>query len=86
MGAVSVGSLGIDCLKNVERMRSKSRNLHGGISGKMKEDLARAMDTINTIIFKAEASGDSAKLKMDNRCSLNKLKSCVWRMSSVREK
>jgi len=48
MGATCVGTIGIDCIKNVERMRAKSKNLQGGISGKMRKDLTRAIDVIKT--------------------------------------
>lgn len=67
MGATCVGTIGIDCLKNVERMRAKSKNLQGGISGKMRKDLTRAIDVIKTLILKAETTGDVHKLRIDNR-------------------
>lgn len=67
MGAMNVGSLGLDCLADVERMRAKSRNLQGGISGKMRKDLERAKEVINTLIFKAEAAGDPAYLRIKNK-------------------
>lgn len=62
-----MGSLGLDCLANVERMRSRSKNLQGGISGKMRRDLERAREVINTLIYKAEALGDPAFLRIKNK-------------------
>ncbi|XP_070170992.1 uncharacterized protein PF3D7_1120000-like [Polyergus mexicanus] len=67
MGAINVGSLGLDCLANVIRMRSRSKNLQGGINGKMRRDLERAREIINTLIYKAESTGDSTFLKMKNK-------------------
>lgn len=63
MGTTGVGALGLDCLSNVERMRSKSKNLNGGISGKMRRDIERAKNVINTLILKvAEVTGDPSIL------------------------
>lgn len=63
-----MGALGLNCLDRVENMRARSKNLQGGISGKMRRrDLERAKDVINILIFKSEASGDPAYLKIKNR-------------------
>ncbi|XP_070162504.1 uncharacterized protein [Polyergus mexicanus] len=67
MEAINVGSLGLDCLANVDRMRSRSKNLQGGISGKMRGDLKRAREVINTLIYKAESTGDPNFLKIKNK-------------------
>lgn len=67
MGTIGVGSIGLDCLTNVESMRAKSKNLQGGVSGKMRRDLDRAKEMINTLIYKSEAAGDPSFLKMKNR-------------------
>lgn len=67
MGATNVGALGIDCLNSVESMRAKSKNLQGGVSGKMRKELERAKEIMNTLIFKAEAIGDPSFLKMKNK-------------------
>ncbi|XP_070169691.1 uncharacterized protein PF3D7_1120000-like [Polyergus mexicanus] len=67
MGATNVGALGLDCLERIENMRARSKNLQGGISGRMRRDLERAKEVINTLIFKSEASGDPAYLKIKNR-------------------
>jgi len=48
-------------------MRAKSRNIQGGISGKIRSNLQKATDVINTLIFKVASTGDSAKLKIDNK-------------------
>ncbi|XP_070162483.1 putative autophagy-related protein 11 [Polyergus mexicanus] len=66
MGATNVGALGLDCLERIENMRARSKNLQGGISGRMRRDLERAKEVINTLIFKSEASGDPAYLKIKN--------------------
>lgn len=67
MGVISVGAIGLDCLASIESMRSKSKNLQGGVSGKMRRDLDRAKEVINTLIFKSEAAGDPSFLKMKNK-------------------
>ncbi|XP_070162482.1 uncharacterized protein [Polyergus mexicanus] len=67
MSAVNAGAMGLDCLVSVERMRSKSKNLQGGISGRMRKEIERAKEVINTLIFKAEATGDPTFLKMKNK-------------------
>lgn len=67
MGATNVGSLGLDCLDSVENMRAKSRNLQGGISGKMKKGIERAKEVIKTLIHKSEATGDPLFLKLKNK-------------------
>lgn len=67
MGTIGVGSIGLDCLANVESMRAKSKNLQGEVSGKMRRDLDRAKEVINTLIYKSEAAGDPSFLKMKNR-------------------
>lgn len=67
MVATNVGALGLDCLERVENMRARSKNLQGGISGKMRRDLERAKEVINTLIFKSEAFGEPAYLKIKNR-------------------
>lgn len=53
MGANSVGAMGLDYLANIESMRSRSRNLQGGISGKMRKDIEKTKDVINTLIYKS---------------------------------
>jgi len=67
MDVTSMGALGIDYLKDVDRMRAKSRNIQGGISGKMRSNLQKATDVINTLIYKVASTGDPAKLKLDNK-------------------
>lgn len=57
MGTIGIGSIGLDCLANIESIRAKSKNLQGGVSGKMRRDLDRAKEVINTLIYKAEAVG-----------------------------
>lgn len=47
-------------------MRAKSKNLQGGISGKMRKNLAKVMDVINTLILKVEEKDDPAKLRLNN--------------------
>lgn len=74
MGATNVGALGLDCLDRIESMRARSKNLQGGFSGKMRRDLEKAKDVINTLIFKSEASGDPAYLKIKNRELLDEMK------------
>lgn len=54
-------------MKEVERMRAKSKNLQGSISGKMRSNLTKAIEAINTLVLKAESKGDPAKLRIDNR-------------------
>jgi len=73
MDVTTVGALGIDYLKDVERMRSKSRNIQGGISGKMRNNLQKATDVINTLIYKVASTGDPAKLKIDNRALMEEI-------------
>lgn len=67
LGATNVGALGIDCLTNIEQMRAKCKNIPGGISGKMKKELERAKEMINTLIEKSEATGDPTFLKLKNK-------------------
>ncbi|XP_070162539.1 uncharacterized protein [Polyergus mexicanus] len=67
MRANSVGAMGLDYLANIESMRSKSRNLQGGISGKMRKDIEKTKDVINTLIYKSEAAGDPSYLRLRNK-------------------
>lgn len=67
MGANSVGAMGLDYLANIESMRSRSRNLQGGISGKMRKDIEKTKDVINTLIYKSEAAGDPSYLRLRNK-------------------
>lgn len=73
MDVTKVGALGIDYLKSIESMRAKSRNLHGGISGKIRKNLQNTTDIINTLIYKVTATGDPAKLKIENRALMDQI-------------
>lgn len=73
MDVTKVGALGIDYLKSIESMRAKSRNLHGGISGKIRKNLQNTTDIINTLIYKVTATGDPAKLKIENRVLMDQI-------------
>lgn len=48
-------------------MRAKCKNIQGGISGKMRKELERAKEIINTLIHKSEAIGDPSFLKLKNK-------------------
>ncbi|KMQ92347.1 gag-pol polyprotein [Lasius niger] len=67
MGATAVGSLALECLDDVEGERKNSPNINGQVSGRIKKKLIRAKKVINTLIYKAEASGDPALLRLRNR-------------------
>ncbi|KMQ88952.1 reverse transcriptase [Lasius niger] len=67
MGATAAGSLGLECINDVESERKNSPNINGQISGRMKTKLKRAKKIINTLVYKAEASGDPALLRLKNR-------------------
>lgn len=67
MSATNVGSLGLDCLASIERMRAKSRNIQGGVSGKMRKELERAKEVMNTLIYKSEAIGDPTFHNLRNK-------------------
>ncbi|CAL1671626.1 unnamed protein product [Lasius platythorax] len=65
MGATAAGSLGLECINDVESERKNSPN--GQVSGRMKKKLKRAKKIINTLVYKAEASGNPALLRLKNR-------------------
>ncbi|CAL1671612.1 unnamed protein product [Lasius platythorax] len=67
MGATAAGSLGLECIDEVENERKNSPNINGQVSGRMKKKLKRAKKIINTLVYKAEASGDPALLRLKNR-------------------
>lgn len=67
MGAVDVGALGLESLERVDNMRTKSKNLQGGVSGRMKKELEKAKGVMNTLIYKSEAIGDPTFLKLKNK-------------------
>ncbi|KMQ87991.1 hypothetical protein RF55_12598 [Lasius niger] len=67
MGATAAGSLGLECINDVESERKNSPNINGQVSGRMKKKLKRAKKIINTLVYKAEASGDPALLRLKNR-------------------
>ncbi|CAL1672758.1 unnamed protein product [Lasius platythorax] len=67
MGATAAGSLGLECINNVESERKNSPNINGQVSGRMKKKLKRAKKIINTLVYKAEASGNPALLRLKNR-------------------
>lgn len=67
MGATAAGSLALGCLDDVEGERKNSPNINGQVSGSMKRKLIKAKKVINTLIYKAEASGDPALLRLRNR-------------------
>lgn len=66
-GATEVGVLGLNCLRRIERWRFNSRSLNGEVSGKMKKKLVEATEVVNTLILKAEASGDPDTTNARNR-------------------
>lgn len=87
MDVKSVGALGIDCLKDVERMRAKSKNIQGGISGKMRCNLEKAVDVINTLIYRVASTGNPVKLRMDNRVLMDEIEKLKnWRRFSEKER
>lgn len=67
MGATNVGSLGLDCLDNIEQMRAKCKNIQGKISGKMRKGIERTKEVIKTLIYKSEACGDPTFFKIKNK-------------------
>ncbi|KMQ90344.1 hypothetical protein RF55_9461 [Lasius niger] len=68
MGASAVGALGLNCLKTANYLRgNKCEGINGRINGQIKRKMEKAMDVINTLIYKAEAAGDPALLKIKNR-------------------
>ncbi|CAL1682480.1 unnamed protein product [Lasius platythorax] len=67
MGATAAGSLGLECIDDVESERKNSPNINGQVSDRMKKKLKRAKKIINTLMYKAEASGDPALLRLKNR-------------------
>ncbi|CAL1672233.1 unnamed protein product [Lasius platythorax] len=67
MGATAAGSLALGCLDNVEEERKNSPNINGQVSGRMKKKLIRVRKVINTLIYKAEASGYPTLLRLRNR-------------------
>ncbi|KMQ85466.1 hypothetical protein RF55_15972 [Lasius niger] len=67
LGATAAGSLALECIDDVEDERKNSPNINGQVSGRMKRKLIRAKKVINTLVYKAEASGDPALLRLKNR-------------------
>ncbi|KMQ92578.1 gag-pol polyprotein [Lasius niger] len=67
MGASALGAMGLNHLKDANTLRGKHGHLNGNNSGKIKQKIIRAMSIINTLIYKAEAAGDPALLRMKNR-------------------
>lgn len=67
MSTTEVGALGLDCLKKVEEYCHNSRSLNGKTSINMRRKLARVMDAVNILIFKAEASGGPDAMREKNK-------------------
>ncbi|KMQ88893.1 gag-pol polyprotein [Lasius niger] len=67
MGASALGAMGLNHLKEANVLRGKHGHLNGNISGKIKQKIIRTMSIINTLIYKAEAAGDPALLRAQNR-------------------
>ncbi|KMQ90568.1 gag-pol polyprotein [Lasius niger] len=67
MGASAAGALGLNYLHSVESERKNSLNINGQVSGRMRSNLKKAMHVINTLVYKAEASGDPVLLKIKNK-------------------
>lgn len=67
LGASAVGVAAIKSLQIVEDERVNNPNINGTAGGRMKKRLRTAMDAINTLVYKAEASGNPAFLRVKNR-------------------
>ncbi|KMQ84932.1 gag-pol polyprotein, partial [Lasius niger] len=67
MGASALGAMGLNSLKEANDLRGKHGHLNGSISGKIKQRITRAISIMNTLIYKAEAAGDPALLRIKNR-------------------
>lgn len=67
----------LKCLEEMEKLRKSCRSLNGEVNGKFKKKLARVIDIVTTLIYKAEASGDPDALREKNasfKIEIEKLK------------
>lgn len=79
MGSTAIRAIGLDCIKFAQEERESIKiGLSGRVSGVIKRNIKRATDVINTLIYKAEAAGNPALLKIKNR----ELKEQMERMKS----
>lgn len=55
--------MGIDSIEGVEGMRSKCKNIQGGISGRMRKQLGLAKEVISTLAERLQERADSSHLR-----------------------
>ncbi|KMQ83246.1 kinesin heavy chain [Lasius niger] len=67
LGTSAVGALGLKALEIAETERANSPNINGVVSGRIKDKIEKAVNVINTLIYKAEATGDPSSLRAKNR-------------------
>ncbi|KMQ88060.1 type iii desmin [Lasius niger] len=84
MSATNVGALGLEYLRKVKNLRCTSKGLNGEVSGEIKRKLARAIDIVNTLIFKAEDTGNPDSMKLKNKSHIVKLKK--YKIEDIRRK
>lgn len=67
LGASAVGAIGLQALEMAENERSISPNIKGEARGRIRRKIKKAVDVINSLMYKAEATGDPSSLKAQNR-------------------
>ncbi|KMQ88054.1 gag-pol polyprotein [Lasius niger] len=67
LGASEAGVIGLSCLRKIECLRGKCKSLNNEEKGIMKRKIKKAIEVVNTLIFKAEATGDPDTLRQKNK-------------------
>lgn len=70
VSAFSLSAMGLEWMKDIDEIRGKCGRMQGGLSGRMKERINKAMEVIRALAEKAETAGDPLSLKL----RINKLK------------
>lgn len=83
--AAKLGTKGLEWLDEVDRLRAKSGNLSGKVSGQMKQKVYKAKELIRTLVGRVDTVGDPTYLRAKNTELTAQLKAAKRRENEQRD-